>query len=72
MRKSTNADRQTNDNRTSIHPPLRTLSRLCSNYGISNVHMANKNKTMLGSRVFGRPTFWQTCTSVVDHEDMDS
>ena len=24
------------------------------------------------SRVFGRTTFWQTCTSVVIHEDMDS
>ena len=21
---------------------------------------------------FGRPTFWQICTSVVNHEDMDS
>ena len=28
--------------------------------------------TRFGSRVFGRPTFWQTSTSVVNLEDMDS
>jgi len=29
-------------------------------------------KTRFGGRGFGQPTFWQTCTSVVNHEDMDS
>ena len=28
--------------------------------------------TRFGSRIFGRSTFWETCTSVVNHEDMDS
>ena len=29
-------------------------------------------KTRFGGRGFGRPTFWQTSTSVANHEDMDS
>ena len=29
-------------------------------------------KTRFGSRVIGRPTFWETCSSVVIHENMDS
>jgi len=27
--------------------------------------------TSFGGRGFGRPTFWQACTSVANHEDMD-
>ena len=34
--------------------------------------MLMERLTRFGSRVFGRPTLWQTCTSVVSHEDMDS
>ena len=30
------------------------------------------NVTRFGSRVLGRPTFWETCTSVVSHENMHS
>ena len=26
--------------------------------------------TRFGSQIFGRPTFWQTCTSVVNHDSM--
>ena len=32
----------------------------------------NKTKERFESRVFGRPTFWETCASVVNHEDVDS
>ena len=28
--------------------------------------------SMLGSQKFSRPTFWETCTSVVNDEDMDN
>ena len=31
----------------------------------------NHKTTRFGSRGFGQPTFRQTCTSVVNHEDMD-
>ena len=31
-----------------------------------------KKKTKFRSRVFGRLKFWKTCTSVVNHEDMDT
>ena len=29
------------------------------------------DKTRFGGRGFGLPTFWQTCTSTVNQEDMD-
>ena len=32
----------------------------------------NELEKRFGGRSFGRPTSWQTCTSVVNHEDMDS
>ena len=31
-----------------------------------------QEKTRFGSLVFGMATFWETCTSVVKHEDKDS
>ena len=43
-----------------ILPPISSHSRSC--------HIT----TRFGSRGFGRPTFRQTCTSVVNHEDMES
>ena len=37
-----------------------------------NKNLLKMTKTRFGSRVFGRSTFWKTCKSVVNYEDMDS
>ena len=41
-------------------------------YVNKTLKITNSRITRFGSRGFGRPTFRQTCTSVVNHTDMDS
>ena len=55
-----------------LHYMLYTLYNITTPYRSLLNKKKEKKETSFGSRGLGRSTLRQTCTSVVNHEDMDS